>query len=364
MLMIREICESDGDESARLKKAKNKPEKTPSRARKAVYTVGMMVVSLSVCVLLVEVPVRVFFPQPGGWTLLVADDRYHHAMQPNYRETHALPAAGHFMEVETNSLGFRDEEFDPSRTDTVNLLILGDSIAFGMSADIEQRFDTKLRSALAGLEDEYQSLNAGVPGWGTIQETQYAKDHWEVLKPDIILLIFSQTDFRNDAMFLADPQFPTQNCLRSPVLRFLRVHSHTARFLQNKLFTQWELRQVRRRLEAEGVPPKVWGTESDWQSTKECIRSFHQEFVGHNPNGVLIVIAGVPGDKGMHDNLRPLSNGANLIYLDLYEEVHTIGQEALKHPFDENWHWSAAMHSLVAERLFERIESAALAAGS
>jgi lysophospholipase L1-like esterase len=91
-----------------------------------------------------------------------------------------------------NELGFRDIEF--KRDGRPVLLFLGDSFVWGVDAEAEERFTDLLRARFSN----YQTVNAGVSGFGTDQEYLLLQRIWRTVKPDVVVLIFCTDNDRAD----------------------------------------------------------------------------------------------------------------------------------------------------------------------
>ena len=93
------------------------------------------------------------------------------------------------FEVKNNSLGFRDKEFviDPEQR---QIMVLGDSIAFGKGVTQQQRFSTLIEEALPGT----QVFNLGLQGCTAECMARLWKQHSEKLQPDLLLIQASGND--------------------------------------------------------------------------------------------------------------------------------------------------------------------------
>ena len=81
------------------------------------------------------------------------------------------------IHAQHNSLGFRDIEFKPDGRPV--MLFVGDSFVWGVDAEANERFTDILRSKLP----EFQTVNAGVSGYGTDQEYLWLQRIWAERPP-------------------------------------------------------------------------------------------------------------------------------------------------------------------------------------
>ena len=89
--------------------------------------------------------------------------------------------------VQTNALGFRSREIDPSRPLTA---VIGDSITFGYGVENDETLAARLEARMP----EMQFLNAGVPGYQLGQERAVYKEKIAELDPQAIILVFFPND--------------------------------------------------------------------------------------------------------------------------------------------------------------------------
>jgi len=96
------------------------------------------------------------------------------------------------IHAQHNSLGFRDIEFKPDGRPV--MLFLGDSFVWGVDAEASERFTDILRGQLP----EFQTVNAGVSGYGTDQEYLWLQRIWPSLHPSVVVLFFCTDNDRLD----------------------------------------------------------------------------------------------------------------------------------------------------------------------
>jgi len=104
----------------------------------------------------------------------------------------AVVTTARTIQVQNNSLGFRDIEF--ARDGRPVMLFLGDSFVWGVDAEADERFTDLLRSRLPG----YRTVNAGVSGYGTGQEYLWLNRIWPSVRPSVVVLIFCAANDRLD----------------------------------------------------------------------------------------------------------------------------------------------------------------------
>ncbi len=327
-----------------------------SRTRRVLYLALALFVAAIVTATILELLTRAFLPQQEAMRWLVPDKRYGHLMKANFHQRYPFVGADCVMDVQTNSIGLRDEEVRPAEEGEKTILFLGDSFTFGYGVNIEDRFDTALASLLAQSDRRYRLINAGMCAWGTVQETRYARDHFQTFGPDIIVLTFCSNDPTDDAYFLRKGQ--SFDVVRFPGKVFLRHHSHLFRLLTQQAFALLHSYYLKKQQadtpeKPVDVQSASLATEQLWQATLETLRGFHQDFLAYNPEGVLVTLASNPANEDMRDHLAWLSNHSTIVYVDMYERIQSLAPGQMRLPYDG--HWSVLMHSSVAKHLYRTI---------
>lgn len=106
--------------------------------------------------------------------------------------------------VEANPDGLRDRALGPKAAGTFRILGLGDSFAFGWGVENAESLFKVLERRLheSGGEsggDNYQVINAGIPGFGTYEELQLLKSVGLRYQPDLVVLAFYEgNDYQNN----------------------------------------------------------------------------------------------------------------------------------------------------------------------
>ncbi len=344
--------------------------------RKTIYFLAMLLLTAIVGFFAAEIVTRIFCPQQGAISWVEPNVKYGFINKKNFYTKYSFPNSDFTMEVKTNSLGLRDNEYDFSRSDVEKILLLGDSFVFGHGVNIEDHFDTKLEDLLSQSGENFKVINAGVNGWGTLQEITYAKDHFELFNPDIIVITFCGNDPWDDAQFKHKMVDLEKGVIRFPGKLFLRKHSHLYRFIflrYHELVHRWVLRKkivetnkgdediadenivdedikIDKQIDKQSSNIVV---EEGWKATLEYIRNFHNDFLKFKPDGVLLLQATNPIDTNISEHLSSLSNGKNLIYVDLYDDAKILLSEQMSLPYDD--HWSPSMHSISAKNLYKII---------
>jgi hypothetical protein len=110
---------------------------------------------------------------------------------PYQHGTINLPEAS--FTYSNNSLGFRGgTEYGPKTKPRV--LLLGDSITYGLGVNDDQTFAFLLQQQIP----QYEFINAGNPNTGTDYALKFYQLRGRSLQPDVVVLSFVENDFRDN----------------------------------------------------------------------------------------------------------------------------------------------------------------------
>ncbi len=132
---------------------------------------------------------------PLGWTL-VASRRMAVEVHGSEDQPYFLLEPGQDynwegVPVHISSRGLRNDEFEvPKPQDTYRILNLGDSVAFGWEVDQEETYGYQLVDLLNQQDksQNYEVINAGVPGWSLETERNFLLQEGLSYQPDLVLL--------------------------------------------------------------------------------------------------------------------------------------------------------------------------------
>lgn len=101
----------------------------------------------------------------------------------------------------SNSLGFRNREFDLPRTaGSLRVVCFGDSSTFGIGSRMADTWPAQLEALLKSASwstaySQIEVINAGVPGYSSWQGLQHMQQELDRLQPDIVLASYANNDF-------------------------------------------------------------------------------------------------------------------------------------------------------------------------
>jgi lysophospholipase L1-like esterase len=141
---------------------------------------------------LFEVFLRLFHPQvfevhPQG--MYLADDEAGYVLAPNFEGT--IERAEFLTTITVNNAGLRGPRLEDRRDGAYRILVLGDSFAFGFGTEDDETFSVGLERCLnESGGGSYEVLNAGIPGYGTVDQLNFLRSRGAELAPDLVILQF------------------------------------------------------------------------------------------------------------------------------------------------------------------------------
>ncbi len=112
----------------------------------------------------------------------------------------------------TDSAGRRvvieDDAAVPRAEGGPRVVALGDSYTFGWGVDDEHTYPAQLERLLRDHDGlaEVNVINAGTPGFNTMQEASYLTSRWDELRPDVVVLGFVMNDAEPPRIAHRDPR--------------------------------------------------------------------------------------------------------------------------------------------------------------
>ena len=320
----------------------------------------LCLVALSILFAVLEVAVRIFLPQQETMRWMLPDTRYGHVMKPDFHQEYLFLGSGYVMDVKTNAQGLRDENILSPAEGQQTILFLGDSFTFGHGVEVAQRFDTLLDAKLNTEQPQYRLINTGVQGWGTLQQTRYAQDHFEEFNPDIVVITFCRNDPSDTTYFRKKGQ--SFDAVWFPGKAFIRNHSHLYRLINKHAFVilfslytseekqeseapQGEAPPVKMSLAEHGIPI----AESDWDATVQHLHELVAAFEAYNPDGRVLVQSTSPWLEDTRRRLEDFTQTSPAIHVDMHEPSSKLSVKDRHLPHDP--HWSLKMHEMSAEAL-------------
>jgi len=161
---------------------------------------------------LLEAGLRAFHGAESGpafQSLFMQDPRVGYRLQPGARARYTTQEFS--TDIAINGQGVRDEaEIGPKAPDERRIVVLGDSLVFSVQVPFEQTFCHLLevelnRAAVGGVR--WRVINAGVQGYGVVDEYLLFRHVVEQFDPDLVLI----AAFPGNAASVADKEAWLEN---------------------------------------------------------------------------------------------------------------------------------------------------------
>jgi lysophospholipase L1-like esterase len=108
-----------------------------------------------------------------------------------------VPGASGYVwntQIEINAHGYRGRTGAPAPFPGFRIIVLGDSITFGLSVPLEATYAYQMQEMLDKSASEYEVLNFGVVGYDILQEVALLAYHGLAYKPDLVVVGFCLND--------------------------------------------------------------------------------------------------------------------------------------------------------------------------
>jgi len=270
--------------------------------------------------------------------------------------------------LQTNAWGLRDREYGAKRDGTLRVYAAGDSMVFGHGVPIEETFPRYLETILsARLARPVEVVNAGVPGYGTIQAAELFALMADEIEPDLVLLSITVFNDLEDNIKFGRQLYRWQRQPSRPqqLRTWLRHNSQVYRLFRR--YRAGVSGKTMMEIHAEQPSPNV---EQALELTYESLLRFAAEA---EKRGIAFAVVINPAHKQAsarewdetmlrfhldadefrfdqpNRNLRAFGREHDLPMLDLLDVFRA--QPDVNYYFSE--HWKAPGHQLVAEEIAE-----------
>jgi hypothetical protein len=327
--------------------------------------IGVTILGILVGLFLAELGARIFLPHWGPtraeradfWTY---DEKLGWAHEKNQEGRFDHPEFS--VRVCINSHGLRDDEYPLSRTDKKRMLVLGDSFGWGFGVEHDEIFC----EIIENNRPDWEIINASVSGYGTDQEFLYLKERGIHFKPDVVLLLFSKNDFRNNVMneenWYYKPRFVLSGdrlildnvpVPKSTVTQKLDRFFYGKTFLLKRIYLKIKIIEMQMRSDrSEGEQrdksgstrpvPRARREQYKHRLVKRLICEVNNFTAAH---GAKLVLVSVPLDDDERNVLREVATRENIPYLPLDDALRNAAENVT---FHNDYHWNADGQRVVA----------------
>ena len=345
--------------------------------KSATVTKGVFVIvlSITVCLLIVEGGIRVYsavlFPR-----MMILDGSlgWRHAANVS------KPFVNEFGErafTVQNEYGHRGKTYPPTKTGgKYRILVLGDSFTEAVQVGEADLFTSLMEAAHDGLE----VLNAGVGGYGTIQEYLYLVREGLRFNPDLVLLMIFENDLSDNCLShypafgprpygvfaqgkvtiveQPDPADFLKYTLPAPFALFLSQHSYLFYFLNDNVYHKLFADRMRRLHQADLQKTENCGKYDVFYAIVDRIR----QLLGQK--GVALGLVLIPSrdnvTKGYSEALGPIEEYCQrqgLVCWSLLDRFKKEQGASTQLYFPIDIHWTKAGHKVAADEIGARVRA-------
>ncbi len=329
-------------------------------------------------VLLAELGLSLAWPQvfptqaPGMYR---PDPELGHVLTPDFAGQ--FTRAEFSIPVRSNALGLRGPQLAPRRPGSLRILCLGDSTAWGWGVEEQQvwapRVETLLKARHASLDVEV--LNGAIPQYGLNDELVFLTRHGAVLDPDFVILQFYTGDdfeqtrrparerheFRDGQLVQARDYTRSIGPPWWQVLYWLKHRSHLVHLLSERAGSL-AMRTGALSLADLEHASSAHFTDEDAARVKALLGEIRAR-AGELGAPMLVVfapekmqvLAGSASPLPAAEVVRAAAREAGAAFVDLTPQLLAQPRPSELY-FDQEGHWRASGHDVVAKIVADEIE--------
>lgn len=364
----------------------------------ALQNILLLFISVLLLVLVLEGALRIAKVK-GSVRHTEADPLLSHRFRKNFE--YPNKSIDYNVMIKTNSMGFRDNEFDDHKPEgTVRLMVLGDSFTAANQVELEETFHSILEKRLSEDGRKVELLSFGVPAYGNARQWLIYKLWAKKFKVDgVIWMIFAFNDPSDNADFI-DKGYPwpgmenfrkkleeakniTPPKKRRSINKWLDDHSYFYRW--QKLITKLAAIKVMIMLDMEVakighlvsmfLEPELEENARKWDITDTVLKGFAEELKEDDmPAVVAIWLPEIMADENRFDEtisangydpekfsvadtgkmlerMKATLRAAGMEPIDLTDNLLKTWRSGTDVSFKTDGHWNRAGHRLVADIL-------------
>jgi lysophospholipase L1-like esterase len=336
---------------------------------------ALVVFSVLALLLLLETGIRVYatvlFPK-----LMVLDDRVGWRHANNVSRT-LLNEFGAEVPVIQNAYGHRGKFHPLSKpAGSFRILALGDSFTEGVQVGERELFSAQLESAIPHLE----VLNAGVGGYGTVQEYLYLESEGLQFKPNLVLLMFFENDLTDNNLSYypafgprpyarligknleivrtLDSSEYEKFILPFPFRMALNKYSYFYYFLNSRIYQPFFTKRMQQMQQSD---LERMDTDQMYAIFYGVLDTFRKRL---NEEGISFLVVLIPSreeaTKGSSQMLSIISEHCrmqNIDCLSLLDRLHHEIATGARPYFPVDMHWTHIGHQIAADEIFKYLSS-------
>ncbi len=162
-----------------------------SKNRKPFFIITTFILSLFITLFFIELLARLFSPHPIIHPRWEYSPEYGLVLPKNTKMVHTLPNNRKYI-YSINSYGYRGKVYPISnKYINQNIIVLGDSYAFGAGVNDGEEFSAILQD---NLRNSFDIINLSIGGFGLAQQIRRFYEFGQLYRPTLVILQFCGND--------------------------------------------------------------------------------------------------------------------------------------------------------------------------
>lgn len=330
-------------------------------AKQTAFWLILVGVVLLSGIVIFEVLLRLFAPQPYIYPRYQYSERYGQTLYPSTVMVAERPGRWRFTYT-TNEFGLRGPTVLVSnRYELPNIAVIGDSYTFGNGVNDGEPYPAILADLLAG---QAHVVNLGVPGYGLTQQIRHFYEFGQVYEPSIVLLQFTNNDPADNLFYkvtkIEDGRFVFQRDRSiGPILRSIKdflassivQRSQAYNFLRDRLYDAVRARKVASPSDATAQRSMISPEE---RLHNELLELFVEDL---SDRGIEVVLFGVDGHLAQFPGIMAKVEQLDERGLLTYVASEPWFEDVSDYASPEGHAWGAKAHRIVAHELAPILEA-------
>ncbi len=328
--------------------------------KKFLFTLLTGVFVLLIISVLGELLIRNFYPQVIMGPRVNYSEKYGIIWPKNITVINQLPGEWRFTYT-TNENHSRGEALSLSnRYDKKNIVVLGDSYAFGQGVNDNEEFASVLAQK---LKEDYNIINLSVTGWALTQQIKRFYEFGQLYDPEIVILQFCENDPWGNLYFkvteIEDGKFVFKNSSNS-ANKLKRSLSNS--FLQYSCLYSLIRKLISGSFLNEKMIGNVIGENTDASKTSKINKreQFHSNLLelfakDLKSKGIPLFLIAPHNEIDLYPDIERKVTELDSLNLLTYYETEDWFEEGIDYSSPEGHHWGTKGHNVIGEKLSEII---------
>ncbi len=337
------------------------PNKKKLKIKKSILFIHIILSSIF-CITILEISLRIFTVQEVKRNLMYDKELGWRGI-PNGNGTYVRLDDNIRADFHYNDYGFRDEDISSLSENATRVVLLGDSYVESMEVSYKNTFQKLVQKKLkSSYKNDIDVINVSSQGYGTAQEILAMRKFKNIIKPDVVVLVFFTGNDFDDNIRKRFAYLDTSGDLKIPqnkdswfktayltFQRWIYENSAIVFAVKNYITSHTDIKIG----DAAKAAPVV---DEQYQNkiTKKLLVKLKNEVEKYAKFGVIII----PSPMEVEDQeytrtafVSELCKENNIPYLPLQSDLKR------NYFFQYDWHFNNTGHQIVAEDIFRFLKA-------